>query len=113
MSNTNKRDKDPAKTEIKDHQNYSKIISQLLDYISVNGFKLSCKRLLLNFLLRQIENDLDVIVIPISFFKFDKQLLIWILQTPNETLQKYLRYALEELSGEKLSNRKIEVLKNQ
>jgi|tagenome__1003787_1003787.scaffolds.fasta_scaffold20931792_1 hypothetical protein len=80
-------------------------------YIVVNGFKLNHKRQIVTSLL-QIKNGVDVLVIPISFFYNDKQLLIWVLQTPNEILENHIRSLFEELSGKTLSNHKIKVLRN-
>ena len=48
-----------------------KICEKLLKYFAVNGFKNKHNRKLFNILLQQIQDSLDVIVIPLSFFKHD------------------------------------------
>ena len=81
-----------------------KICEKLLMYFAVNGFKIKLDRKLYNFLLQQIQNGLDVIVIPLSFFKHDRQLWIWILQTSATNLEIHLKVVLGEQFGKRLSN---------
>ena len=45
----------------------SPIQKKLLNYIAVNGFALTRNRELVNSILQQIQNGLDVIVIPFPF----------------------------------------------
>src|SRR4051812_28974618 len=73
------------------------IYGQLLNYFAGHGFRTNHKRQIVNPLLQQIQNDLDVIVIPLSFFKHDRQLWIWILQTSATNLEIHLRVVLGEL----------------
>jgi|tagenome__1003787_1003787.scaffolds.fasta_scaffold20478167_2 hypothetical protein len=89
-----------------------KTCEKLLTYFAVNGVTLNHKEQIVNSLLQQIQNDLGVIVIPLSFFKYDQQLKVWILQTSSDILEIHLKPVLEELSGKRLSNYKIKVLKN-
>jgi S-methylmethionine-dependent homocysteine/selenocysteine methylase len=103
---TNLTKKDDINNSISNQQ------EKLSNYISVNCFRLNQEKQLVNSFSQQIQNCLDVIVIPGSFFKYDKQLWVWILQASDNILEKYLRSILEELSGKALSDRKIKVLKN-
>ena len=73
-------------------------------YFAVNGFKNKLNRKSFNILLQQIQNGLNLIVILISFFKHDRQLWIWILQTSATNLEIHLRIVLGNLSGKRLSN---------
>jgi hypothetical protein len=55
---------------------------------------------------------LDVVFIPLYFFRNDKQIWVWILQLLADILDIHLRGVLEELFGIDLSNYRIKVLKN-
>jgi hypothetical protein len=90
-----------------------KIKEQLANYISVNDCDLNCKRKIVNPILQQIKSGLDVIVISISFFKYNKQLWTWIKKNYScKETELCIRFALEELFGINLSNQKIKVIKS-
>src|SRR3982750_505748 len=88
------------------------ICENLLKYFAVNGYKLKYKNQIVNSLHQQTQNGLNVITIPVSFFKYDKQLWVWILKTSSDILEIHLKPVLEKLLGKRLSNYKINVMKN-
>jgi hypothetical protein len=93
------------KNEGDTNNSISKTQEELLSYFAANSFRLNKKRELVNPIQKQIENGLNFIVIPIRFFKHDKQIWMWIIKTPNKEKEFHIIAALEELFGKGLSNR--------
>jgi hypothetical protein len=81
---TNLTKKEDTNNYISNHQ------EKLSNYIAVNCFRLNHERQLVDSFSQQIKNGLNVIVIPCSFFKYDKQLWVWILQASDKILEKTL-----------------------
>jgi hypothetical protein len=92
------------------NNSFCKIQKKLLDYFAVNEFTLNRKKEAVNPLFHQIQNDLNVIVIPIRFFKHDKQIQMWIINTPNKEREFHLIAVLEALFDISLSDFKIMVI---
>jgi hypothetical protein len=92
--------------------NLKNIQNKIREYFAVNGFVLNHNRELINSICQQTKNGLDVIVIPLSFFKYDKQLWIWISESSDKTIENNLKLILVELFGKCLCNHKIKVMKN-
>ncbi len=92
------------------HNSISPIQKKLLNYIAVNGFALTRNRELVNPILQQIQNGLDVIVIPFPFFKYDKQIWVWLISASNKEKEFHIIAALEVLFEVNLSNRRIMVI---
>ncbi len=77
------------------------IYERLSEYFAVNGLSLNHKRQLINPLQKQIQqsSSLGSLEIKASFFRYDKQLLHWILNTSNKELETILHGVREHFEA--------------
>jgi hypothetical protein len=77
----------------------SLVIERIAEYVSVNGFNLNQERKLQNSLKPTSWIEYTQTSIPISFFRYDKQLETILLQTSKDKLANYLSAAFAKVFG--------------
>ncbi len=76
-------------------KNEDKIIDELKMYIAVQANPPKRSRKMLCFpIIEQLKSGIDTLVIKISFFKYDRQIHRWVIETCNKLVEKLLRVVI-------------------